>query len=344
MRTTVKLSASLVCLISLLFAQPGCEERATPSGEVVVFTALDRVYSEPILKRFEQQTGIRVLVKYDAEAAKTTGLINQIIARRDDPQCDVLWNNEVVQTQHLAGLGLLEPYQSPSASRFSPAFKDPKHRWTGFAARARVFIYNTDLVAPDQVPTSLTDMADPNWRGRTAIALPFFGTTFTHMSVLRQTWGDDRLIQWLTSIKANDVAIAPGNGPVRDLVASGEIAFGLTDTDDAHGAMLDGKPVAVVVPDADQGAVLIPNTVAMIAGCPHPKQAKQLIDYLLSAEVERALAEARSAQIPLGNDLADLPTPWDKMINRNTMPFDVETAADDRQSTVDLLRQVGFDH
>ncbi len=344
MRTTVSFSIYLLCLISLLCAQAGCERRAAPAGEVVVFTALDRVYSEPILKRFEQQTGIRVLAKYDAEAAKTTGLINQIIARRDDPQCDVLWNNEVVQTQHLAGLGLLEPYESPSASRFSPAFKDPQHRWTGFAARARVFIYNTELIAADEVPTSLADMADPKWRGRSAIALPFFGTTFTHMSILRQAWGEKRLIDWMVSVKANGTAIAPGNGSVRDLVASGERAFGLTDTDDAHGAMLDGKPVAVVVPDAEQGAVLIPNTVAMIAGCPHPKQARQLIDYLLSAEVEQALAEARSAQIPLGDDLSDMPTPWDGMINRNTMPFDVETAAGDRQSTVDLLRQVGFDH
>jgi iron(III) transport system substrate-binding protein len=343
MRIIVKPFIAPVCLVLLLYTQIGCGERTAPANEVVVFTALDRVYSEPILKRFEQQTGIRVLAKYDAEAAKTTGLINQIIARRDDPQCDVLWNNEVVQTQHLAGLGVLEPYESTAASRFGPAFQDPRHRWTGFAARARVFIYNTELVGADEIPTSLADMADPKWQDRSAIAMPFFGTTFTHMSVLRQVWGDDRLIKWLTDIKANGVAIAPGNGSVRDLVASGERALGLTDTDDAHGAMLDGKPVAVVVPDAGQGAVLIPNTVAIIAGCPHPEQARLLIDYLLSAEVERALAEARSAQIPLGKDLADLSTVWDRLIDQDTMPFDVEAATGDRRATVDLLRQVGFD-
>lgn len=332
--------AALLCV---LFALTGCGPDNADDNVVVVFTALDRVYSEPILKQFEEQTGIRVLAKYDAEASKTTGLINQIIARKDDPECDVLWNNELVQTQHLAGLGLLEPYESPSAARFDPAFKDPQHRWTGFAARARVFIYNTDMVSSEDVPTSLADMADPKWRGRSAIALPFFGTTFTHVSVLRQAWGDQHLEQWLTDIKANGVAIAPGNGPVRDLVAAGERAFGLTDTDDAHGAMLDGKPVAVVVPDADQGAVLIPNSVAMIAGCRHPEQARRLIDYLLSAEVEIALAEARSAQIPLGNDLADHPTPWDGLIDRRALPFDLDAAAADRQGTVDLLKRVGFD-
>ncbi len=332
--------AALCCA---LFVITGCGEADTNNNVVVVFTALDRVYSEPILKRFEEQTGIKVLAKYDAEASKTTGLINQIIARKDDPECDVLWNNELVQTQHLAGLGLLQPYESPSAARFDPAFKDPEHRWTGFAARARVFIYNTDLISPEDVPASLTDMMDPKWRGQSAIALPFFGTTFTHMSVLRQVWGDERLEQWLTGMKANGVAIAAGNGPVRDLVASGERAFGLTDTDDAHGAMLDGKPVAVAVPDAAGGTVLIPNSVAMIAGCKHPDQAKRLIDFLLSAEVETALAEARSAQIPLGRDLAGHPTPWDGLIDRRALPFDLDAAAADRQGTVDLLKRVGFD-
>lgn len=332
-----------LALWCVLFALTGCGGTDTNNNEVVVFTALDRVYSEPILKRFEAQTGIKVLAKYDAEASKTTGLINQIIARKDDPECDVLWNNELVQTQHLAGLGLLEPYDRPSAARFGPSFKDPQHRWTGFAARARVFIYNTDLVSPEDVPASLADMTAPKWRGQCAIALPFFGTTFTHVSVLRQDWGDERLEQWLADIKANGVAIAAGNGPVRDLVASGERAFGLTDTDDAHGAMLDGKPVAVVVPDADQGTVLIPNSVALIAGCKHPEQAKRLIDFLLSAEVEIALAEARSAQVPLGDDLADHPTPWDGLIDRRALPFDLEAAAADRQGTVELLKRVGFD-
>jgi len=331
------------CLMIFLVTLSGCDGDSPDRDVVVVFTALDRVYSEPILQRFEQRTGIKVLAKYDAEASKTTGLVNQIIARRDDPECDVFWNNEPLQTVHLASLGLLEPYDSPSAKRFDPVYRDPQHRWTAFAARARVFIYNTDLIGPEDVPRSLLDMTDPARKGQSAMALPFFGTTFTHMLVLDQQWGTDRLEQWLNRVKANDVAIAAGNGPVRDLVAAGEKAFGLTDTDDAHGAILDGKPVAVTVPDADEGVVLIPNTVALIAGCRHRQAGQKLIDYLLSAEVEKALAEARSAQIPLGRDLADYPTPWDDLIERKPMAVDLETAARDRQAMVNLLRRLNFD-
>lgn len=327
-----------------LLCLSGCADSASEAvPEVVVYTALDRVYAEPILRAFEEETGIKVRAKYDAEAAKTTGLINQIIARRSAPECDVLWNNEVVQTQHLAGLGLLQPYASPSAERFGAQHRDPEDLWTGFAARARVYIYNTDLLQAHEVPRTLGAMTDPAWRGRSSVALPFFGTTLTHMAVLHQQWGPDRLRAWLEAVRVNGVAIAPGNGPVRDLVAQGEVAFGLTDTDDAHGAMLDGKPVAVVVPDAGYGPVLIPNTVALIADCPHPDAGQKLIDYLLSADVEQRLAASRSAQIPLGQDLRGFVTPWDAMVDRDALGFDVKQVAADKEAVVRLLREVGFD-
>ena len=316
---------------------------APSSRVVVVFTALDRVYSDPILRRFTEATGIEVRPVFDTEAAKTTGLISRLIARRDDPECDVLWNNEPVQTAQLAELGLLAEYRSPQAERIPPQFRDPQGRWTGFAARLRVIIYNTDMLSGSDVPTGLGDFADPRRRGQAALALPFFGTTLTHMTVLSQRWEAQRFEQWLAAVRANDVALAAGNGPVRDLVAAGERAFGLTDTDDAHGAMLDGKPVAVVVPDAAGGALLLPNTVALIAGCRRPAEGKALVDYLLSPQVERDLAAARSAQIPLGTDLAQVRTPWDEFRKLPKMEYDLSAAAASKPRVIDMLKAAGMD-
>jgi iron(III) transport system substrate-binding protein len=333
----------VLLLISLLIILPACSDATPPPRTVVVFTALDRVYSEPILKRFEQESGIKVLVKYDAEAAKTTGLINQIIARRDHPEADVLWNNEILQTEHLGRLGLLQPYVSPQASRFDASFRHPQGLWTAFAGRIRVCIYNTDLVAASDVPTSLGEMNDAKWRGQVAIGMPFFGTTFTHMCVLSDVWGEGALAQWAEAMKSNEAAIAAGNGPVRDMVAAGERALGLTDSDDANGAILDGRPVAITVFSAAGECPMIPNTVAMIADCRHLEEAKALIDFLLSAEVERELAAARSAQIPLASDLADVTTPWDGLIDRRQLHYDVQRAAGHRDKVAALLKQVGFD-
>ena len=240
-------------------------------------------------------------------------------------------------------MGLLEAYDSPKAKRIPARFRDAQGRWTGFAARARVLIYNTKEIGAAPPPTGLADLVDSRWRGRAAIAKPFFGTTLTHVAVLYRAWGPRRLGAWLYAANANDVGLFPGNGPVKEMVASGERALGLTDTDDAYEAVLAGKPVGVIIPDANDGAVLIPNTVAFIKGCPHPEEARLLVDYLLSADVERKLAIGPSAQIPLGTDLADLETPWRKLLAGTVMDLDVPAAAASLDDVLALLKQKGMD-
>ena len=336
----------LVLATGLFLALTGCKGEAGQPGKpdtVVVYTALDQVYSEPILKAFQERTGIRVEAVYDAEAAKTLGLTNRLIARRQSPDCDVWWNNEPVQTARLAQMGILAPYASPNAARIPPAYRDPQNRWTGFAARMRVLIYNTRMLNRNDAHLTIAYLTCPPWRGKAAIARPFFGTTLTHMCILYLKWGPEELKRYLLALGTNEVALCTGNGPVRDLVAAGEYAFGLTDTDDAYQAMQAGKPVAVTNPHGVQGALLMPNTVALVAGCPHPEAGRKLIDYLLSAEVERRLAEGPSAQIPLGTDLADVRTPWADLLRGKRMEVDFARAAACVDEVVALLKETGMD-
>ncbi|MGB7160715.1 MAG: extracellular solute-binding protein [Tepidisphaeraceae bacterium] len=354
LRWRARFSGRVVALVVVMACAPSaCDDaprvtRATtttaqPTPTVVIFTAHDRVYSEPILQDFERQTGIRAKCVYDAEAAKTTGLINRLLARRDDPECDVLWNNEVVQTEALAQHGVLESYQSPAADRIPLRYRDPQHRWTGFAGRLRVIVYNTEKFKHAIPPATLAAFADPALKDRGVIALPYYGTTFTHVGVLHEQWGAVRLRRWLDDVRRNGAAFAPGNGAACDLVATGERWFGLTDTDDARGAILEGKPIAVTIPDAADGAILIPNTVSLIRGAPHPREARRLIDYLLSPQVERRLAQMPAAQIPLGSDLHDLATPWASLLN-DAPPRDlpIEAIARSRKDVIELLRDLGL--
>ena len=270
--------------------------------EVVVYTALDREFSDPILKEFEAKTGIKVLPVYDTEATKTTGLVNRIIAEKARPQCDVFWNNEIVRTIHLKTKGLLQPYRSPSAKDIPDYMKDPDGQWTGFAARARILIYNTDKVKPDDAPKSVAQLAD--FGKEAGIAKPLFGTTSTHVAVLFAAQGPEKAKQLFMGLKAKDVTVCSGNGPVCRDVAAGRLSVGMTDTDDAHVAILKKMPIEIVYPDQDgSGMLLIPNTVGIIKDCPHPEEAKKLIDYLLSKEVEAKLAACPSAQIPVRPDV-----------------------------------------
>src|SRR5712691_12056650 len=103
--------------------------RALTSG-VTIYVSQDRVFSEPILKGYEQKMGVKVNAVYDTEETKSTGLANRLLAEKANPQADVFWSNEPVRTLVLKRHGLLAPYQSPSAVGIADVFKDPEGYWT----------------------------------------------------------------------------------------------------------------------------------------------------------------------------------------------------------------------
>ena len=296
----------LVC-VCLVFS--GCKKQ-TPEADVkqvVVYTSLDKVFSEPVLKAFEEKTGIKVLAVYDSEATKTTGLVNRLIAEKNAPKADVFWNSETGRTIVLKDKGVLAPYISPSAADIPATFKDKDAYWTGFAARCRVLIYNTDKLEEAGLPKSIFELAEPKWKGKFSLAYPLFGTTATHAAALYSELGQERAEAFFKSLKNNDVMITDGNASSRDRVADGTIAIGFTDTDDAYVAIKQGRPVDIIWPDKDSlGTLLIPNTVALINNGPNPKAGKKFIDFLLSKDVEAMLAASDAGQIPLR---ADVPRP-----------------------------------
>ena len=323
-------------LLCLLLA--GCW-RSTGS-DVVVYTALDSEFSQPVFEQFTKQTGIAVLPKFDAESTKTVGLAEAIAAERRRVRCDVFWNNEILHTLRLKQRGLLEVYRPPIAASYPAAYRDPQGFWHGFAARARVLVVNTKLVGRKDQPASILDLADPRWRGRAAMAKPLFGTTATQAACLFAVWGDRRAKEFFRAVKRNEVQILSGNKQVALAVAAGRLAFGVTDTDDALIELEKGMPVAIVYPDQGPdglGTLLIPNTLAIVRGCPHPAAARRLVDYLLSPEVEGCLAAGESAQIPL-NPKVLVPVRLKMPRTMKTMQVDFAAAAEKWDAAAGFLR------
>src|SRR5438477_7083080 len=285
---------AIVALIAILTS---C--RATSSKPVVVYVSEDQVFSEPILKDFERDTGISVKSVFDTEEAKSTGVMNRLIAEKDNPQADVYWANEPVRADALKQRGVSTPYVSPSAAGIPDQFKDPDHYWTGFSARARLLLVNTKSTIK---PASVMAYTEPSTKGRTAIANPLFGTTTAYVAALFTLWGDERAKTFMNDMKKNGVKITTSNGESADFVADGQVDFSLVDSDDAVNRKKQGKPVEMIYPDQEPngiGVLILPNAVALIKGGPHPENGKQLIDYLLSMSTERKLAFADCAQIPL---------------------------------------------
>lgn len=289
---------TILLALSIIWVFVGCTK--TAEKEVVVYTSVDQVFSDPILKDFEKKTGIKVKAVYDVEASKTTGIVNRLLAEKERPKCDVFWNGEIVRTIFLKRNGTLTPYRSPSAEDIPLQFRDKDDYWTGFAVRARVLIYNTKMLEEKDLPKSIFDLTHPRWKGKVALAYPLFGTTATHIAAMYSSLGQEKTEAYLKDLKANNAVIVDGNSIARDLVVEGKLPIAFTDTDDTNVAIQSGKPVKMIYPDSGRiGTLLIPNTVALIKNCPHPDEGKRLIDYLLSREVEEKLAFSESANIPV---------------------------------------------
>jgi iron(III) transport system substrate-binding protein len=282
---------------------PACAKQP----DVVLYCALDQVFSEELVREFERETGLTVRAEFDVEAQKTVGLVTRLREERARPRCDVFWNNEIAHTVALAEDGLFAAYDSPAAADIPERYRDPQRRWTGFAARARVFIVNTELADPSAMH-GFDDLLDRRWKGKVCMARPLTGTTLTHLTALYVAWGEERVRAWLERATAEDspLSFVQSNGQVMRLVREGQMAWGLTDTDDLRVAESMGFPVVAVYPDqgaAGQGTFLIPNSVALLAAAPHPEAGRRLVDFLLSRRVEERLAASDSAQIPLRTDV-----------------------------------------
>ncbi len=316
---------SLFLLLGCAFIFSACTSHST-KGTVTVYVSEDQVFSEPLLKDFEKETGIRVHAIYDTEESKSTGVMNRLIAEKANPQADVYWANEPIRAEILRQKGILAPYASPQAEGIPDAFRDREHYWTGFSARIRVLIVQKGLKTK---PDSILAYADPKYKGSAVIANPLFGTTTSHIAALFTFWGEQKTKAFMKAMKANHTALATSNGESADFVASGSYGFALVDSDDAVSRLKAGKPVEIVYPDQGDkgtGVFVVPNAVMLIRKAPHPENAKKLIDYLLGKESEKKLAFADCAQIPLHKGIP-APDTLKPIRDLKTMPVDFKQVA-----------------
>jgi iron(III) transport system substrate-binding protein len=315
---------------------------SSETNEVVVYTSVDQVFSEPVLKNFEKETGITVKAVFDTEETKSTGVLNRLITEKDNPQCDVFWSGDPMRTDVLKQRGITKAYRSDEAKGISPVFIDKDYNWIGFSARARVLLINEDLVKDEDIPKSIMDLTNEKYKGNFAIANPLFGTTSFHFAALFVELGDEKAKQFLVNMKKNDIVIASSNGDVKKKVATGEVAMGLTDTDDANEAIKEGLPVKMIFLDQDGfGNLIVPNTVSLIKNSPNNENGKKLIDFLLLAKTEEMLAKS-CVQMPLHKGVP-VPANVPSLDNIVPMAVDYATVAKKSEEIKQYLKEWAID-
>jgi len=326
-----------VCLVAGV-GLIGCGKGKSPGSggkTVVLYTSVDQQFAEKIASRFTKKTGIKVQCRFDTEATKTLGLVQRLRSESKHPQADVFWSSEIFETIRLANEGVLASYRSSALANWPEDLCDARGRWYAFALRARVLAYNTRRVKADEAPKSIEDLLGERWKGRVVMARPQFGTTRGHVAAMWVHYGPQRAKHIFRGLKANGVRLVNGNSTAVRMVAEGRADVCLTDTDDVWVAQRNGWPVELVYPrHGEAGTVLIPNSVALVRGGPHPVSAATLIDFLLSPEVEEMLARSDSHNIPIR---AELTREFPQYAVRDAMAVDYAKVA---EATKDAIRAV----
>ncbi|MDZ4689556.1 MAG: substrate-binding domain-containing protein [Planctomycetaceae bacterium] len=315
----------------------GANPLADPASRpLVVYCAHDAVYSEEVLREFERQTGLPLDIRFDTEATKSLGLVQLIERERQQPRCDVFWNNELLGTLDLQKQGLLLPYQGDGWQRMPEQFRDADGHWVGFGARMRVWIVNTTAMSADE---SSVGWALALEASRVAMAQPMFGTTLTHYAVMCDQLGLPTLQELHRELRRRGLREVPGNGLVKDLVVAGTCDCGWTDTDDTFLALDAGAPIAMLPIEVDGKTIVIPNTVAIIRGTQRETDARRLVDFLASRETELRLARSSARQIPLG-DIGDesLPDDVERLRLRASHSIDLRPLLPARNAVLEWLR------
>ena len=197
-------------------------EVSQPAGELTIYSGRSESLVDPIIQQFSTATGIDVRVKY----AKTPQLAATILEEGEKSPADIFF------AQDPGGLGAVEHMLTPLPDRILSRVPDwarpPGGNWVALSGRARTVVYNTEKLKEADLPDDMFGFTDPMWKGRIGWA-PTNASFQTMVSAMRVVWGEDKTLQWLEGIQANDPKVYPKNTPQVAAAAAGEIDVGFVN-------------------------------------------------------------------------------------------------------------------
>lgn len=327
------LAVALVVVGSL--ALTGC---GSDDSRLVVYNAQHEQLLDELAPLFTEQTGIEVELRNGSDLE----LSNQLVQEGGRSPADVFLteNSPAMSQVERAGLLATLPQRvvAPIPARYRPASGE----WTGFVARSTVLVHNTDRVEPSELPASLMDLAEPEWKGR--ICFSPTGADFQAIvAAMVDLRGEAATKAWLEGIKANGTTY-DGNNVVLEEVDSGRCDVGVVYhyywyRDQAESGENSDHSALHFFGNQDPGAFVSVSGAGILASSDMGPEAERFIAFLTGAEGQRALADSYALEYPLNPAAALAPPvePFDRL-----EPPLVDVSDLDSEKVVDLMTQVGF--
>ena len=247
---------------------------AATAAEVVLYSSNPSELLDLVSKGFEAKTGIKVSIV----RLGTGEAMKRIAAEKDKPLCDVFWSGDVAVLENAKEN--FQPYRSPEAKVLPAGYVEKEARWTASNAHVMIIMVNKSQVKEPEMPKLWKDLFLPRWKGKVVMANPEkSGSAYAQVYGLYKLYGWDGLKKLIDNAKILDSSSLIYKG-----VAAGEYPLGITMEYAAHRYIVGGdKNVGIIYP-AD-GAFMAPEATGIVKNCPHPAEAKQFVDYLISKPV-----------------------------------------------------------
>jgi iron(III) transport system substrate-binding protein len=331
----LKSLTGLVVAVAALLAS-GCGGGS--DDPLTVYSGREEELVAPLFERFTEETGIDVEVRYgdSAELAAT------IAEEGDNSPADVFF------AQDPGSLGSVEEQlrELPQEilDRVDERFRDSAGRWTGTSGRSRVIAYNTDALSENEVPDSVFDLTDTQWKGRVGIA-PTNASFQAFVTAMRLAEGDDATRRWLTELAENDPEEYESNTPIVEAVAAGDIDLGLVNHYYLY-LVREEQPDAPIanhfLESGDPGALVSVAGAAVLESSDQEGDGNAFLEYLLSDDGQRFYVdEAEEAEYPLVADIEPkegLPA----LDSLQGPDVDLSSFGAEHEATIELLRETGY--
>ena len=325
----------IIALLSLAGGVIGCG--GDDSGTITVYSGREEELVAPLFERYEEQTGNELEVRYgdSAELAAT------ILEEGDNSPADVFFSQDAGALGALEKDGRFSELDEEILARVDERYRSREGRWVGTSGRARVIAYDNRELSEAELPDSVLELVEPEWKGRVGWA-PTNGSFQAFVTALRLTEGDDAAGEWLEEMDANGAVAFESNSSVRDAIAAGEIEVGLINhyyvaqAQDEEG---EGYPVEVHFPTGgDVGSMVNVAGAGVLTTSGQQGEATELIDFLLSPQAQRYFAE-ETKEYPLIDAVeAD---PRVVPLSEIEQPQIDLTNLDDLQGTLTIIEESG---
>jgi iron(III) transport system substrate-binding protein len=268
-------------------ALPACSDDG--GDRLTIYSGRTENLVGPLLERFNEETGVKIDVRY-GDSADLALLVDQ---EGDRSPADVFLSQSPGAIGHLAIGGRLAPLPDEILDRVEGRFRDPDGLWVGLSGRIRVLVYNTELVEEDELPASVFDLTDGEYRGRVAVA-PTNGSFQDFVTAMRAMEGDDRTLEWLQGMAGNDSPVYANNNAIVQAVGRGEVPMGLVNHYYALRAVDEDPDLPVenhFFPGRDVGGLILETGVGILAAAAESEDAQRFVQFLLEEEAQTFFSE-----------------------------------------------------